>query len=116
MRAKAEYGLAVSTAASRKREIGTLAEVPLPKQSGSKGMMPSTWTGRGVRVAVLDDTVEREEAPPGEARQQRVEQTSRARAHELGGHGVGRFSFVSRCAWSNVSGWLVRRRPLAQPL
>src|SRR5215203_571002 len=67
-------------------------------------------------ATVLDDTVEREEPPPGEAQHQRVEQTSRARAHELRGHGVGRISFVSDFGWSNVGGWLARRRPLVQHL
>lgn len=33
---------------------GTLGAVPLPRRAAPRGMIPSTWTGRGVRVEYRD--------------------------------------------------------------
>jgi hypothetical protein len=46
--------LTEQTIATGRDVNGLPAAVPLPKRGGPKGMMPSTWTGRGVRVEYRD--------------------------------------------------------------
>jgi len=42
------------TTAAREGVDGVPGAIPLPQRGGPKGLMPSTWTGRSLRIEYVD--------------------------------------------------------------